>query len=278
MRERTPASRTAGAISPTTGSRRTTRIPGPRRRPTARCSAIPTWPRRSPSIGKVLCWHEWDFAGAERQLRRAVTLNDNYAEAHWAFGSVLPTVGRLAEAIEELRKALVLDPLYAAYSRWLGRFLLFSGDYSGAIAQARKTIDLDADYAYSYLDIGSRVPGARRCREGPAVVSAGPGARHERPILRRADRAGPGAPGTARGSRRDPRPAGGGVPAALRAIRDHGDGPCRGGQFRPAPSQSLERAFQARSAGLIYLHVDPGYTSLRADPRFRQLVERIGLR
>ena len=42
------------------------------------------------SVGKVLCWYEWDFAGAERQLRRA-SLNGNDAEAHWASG-VLPTV------------------------------------------------------------------------------------------------------------------------------------------------------------------------------------------
>jgi len=41
---------------------------------------------------------------------------------------------------------------------------------------------------------------------------------------------------------------------------------------------SLERAFQTRSAGLIYLHVDPGYRPLRADPRFGTLVERIGLK
>jgi hypothetical protein len=40
----------------------------------------------------------------------------------------------------------------------------------------------------------------------------------------------------------------------------------------------LERAFQVRSAGLIYLHVDPGYQPLRADPRFGSLVDRIGLR
>jgi hypothetical protein len=39
----------------------------------------------------------------------------------------------------------------------------------------------------------------------------------------------------------------------------------------------LERAFQARSAGLIYLHLDPGYTPLRGDPRFGELTGRIGL-
>jgi hypothetical protein len=40
----------------------------------------------------------------------------------------------------------------------------------------------------------------------------------------------------------------------------------------------LERAFQMRSAGLIFLHVDPGYKPLRGDPRFDQLVKRIGLK
>jgi hypothetical protein len=40
----------------------------------------------------------------------------------------------------------------------------------------------------------------------------------------------------------------------------------------------LERAFQARSAGLIYLHLDPGYAPLRSDPRHADLVRRIGLR
>jgi tetratricopeptide (TPR) repeat protein len=41
---------------------------------------------------------------------------------------------------------------------------------------------------------------------------------------------------------------------------------------------ALERAYNARSAGLIYLHLDPGYEPLRADPRFTDLVTRIGLR
>ena len=40
----------------------------------------------------------------------------------------------------------------------------------------------------------------------------------------------------------------------------------------------LERAYQARAAGLIYLHLDPGYEPLRGDPRFTALVQKIGLK
>jgi serine/threonine-protein kinase len=229
------------------------------------------------SVGKVLCWYEWDFAGAERQLRRAVALNDNHAEAHWAFGSVLPTVGRLAEAVEEMRKALILDPLYAVYSRWLGRFLLFGGDHQGCIAQSRKTMDLNSDYAYSYLDIGSaylelgdpeaalqwfqRGQGMNtsvRSYDALIVRALAPLGRREEAeeIMHRLDEE----------SRHQY------VRSETMAM-----GYAAVGDLDRAFA-CLERAFQVRSAGLIYLHVDPGYKPLRDDARFRQLGERIGLR
>src|SRR3984893_7218255 len=107
------------------------------------------------SLGKVLCWYEWDFAAAARQLERAVSVKPSYAEAHYVLGTTLPAIGRLDEAIEEMRKAITLDPLSAQFSRWLGRFLLYSRDYAGAIAQNLKTLELDAGYFQAYLDIGS---------------------------------------------------------------------------------------------------------------------------
>ena len=64
----TPGSRTAGATWPTTGWPPRMPIPVPRPRLSARCSAKPDLAEAITSVGKVLCWHEWDFAGAEQQL------------------------------------------------------------------------------------------------------------------------------------------------------------------------------------------------------------------
>ena len=122
-----------------------------------------------------------------------------------------------------------------------------------------------------------RVPGARRRREGAAVVPARPGARDERALLRRADRAGSGAAGAARGSRRDPGPAGGGVPAALRAIRDPGDGLCRGGRLRPG--LRLPRAGLSGAVGGADLPArGSGVRAAACRSAVPSLVERIGLR
>jgi len=206
-----------------------------------------------------------------------VTLNENYAEGHWAFGSVLPTVGLLAQGVAEMRKAVTLDPLHAVYGRWLSRLMLFSGDSSGVIEQARKTIDLNPDYAYSYLDIGSaylelgdpesalhwfqRAQGLEssvRSYDALIVRALAPLGRREEAdeILSRLEEQ----------SRQQY------VRSEIMAM-----GYAAVGDFDRAFA-GLDRAFQVRSAGLIYLHVDPGYKPLRPDPRFRELVERIGLR
>jgi serine/threonine-protein kinase len=229
------------------------------------------------SIGKVLCWYEWDFVGAEQQLRRAVDLNPNYTEAHWTFGSVLPAVGSLGEAIGEMRKAITLDPLHPHHSRWLGRFLLYAGDYVAAVAQSHKTLELHADYFHAYLDIGSACLAQGKPEEALEWFSKGQGletsVRSYDPFLVRA---------LAVLGRRDEAEA---IMTRLEEESRHqyvrseimamGYGAL--GDFDHAFA-CLERAFQARSAGLIYLHLDPGYAPLRGDPRFADLVKRIGLK
>jgi serine/threonine protein kinase/tetratricopeptide (TPR) repeat protein len=229
------------------------------------------------SIGKVLCWYEWDFGGAEQQLRRAVALNPNYAEAHFVFGSALPSVGRLGEAIEEVRKALTLDPLSAHFSRWLARFQLYAEDYTGAIAQSHKTLELDDAYFQAYLDIGSSYLAQGDPEQALAWYRRGQALElavrsYDAFIVRalaplgRLDEAAEILARLEEESRQHY------VRAEILAMGYAAIGD------RDRAFASLEHALQARSAGLVYLHIDQGYAPLRGDPRFADFVRRIGLR
>jgi tetratricopeptide (TPR) repeat protein len=229
------------------------------------------------SIGKVLCWHEWKFADGARQLERAVQISPNYAEAHFVLGSALPLVGRLGDAIDAIRRALVLDPLDVHYSGWLARFHLYARDTAGAVAQGHKTLELDDEYVRAFLWIGSAhlVAGDPETaldwyRRGQAIDSA---VRAYDAMIVRA---------LAALDRREE------AEAILARLEEQSRqqyvraeylamGHAAVGNFDQAFA-ALERAYQARSAGLIYLHLDPGYEPLRADPRYAELVQRIGIR
>lgn len=228
------------------------------------------------SLGKVLCWYEWDFAGAERQLRQAVSLNPNDAEAAWSFGSALPTVGKLGEAISEMRRSVALDPIFPKSSRWLSRFLLYAGDYSEAIAQSQKTLELDGEYFQSYLDAGSATlaqgdaEGALEWyRKGQALDTA---VRSYDALIVRALAA------LERREEAEEILSRLEEQARMHYIREEilAMGHAAMGNFDRAFA-CLDRAIQARSAGVIYLNLDPGYGPLREDPRFDVLVRRIGL-
>ncbi len=228
------------------------------------------------SVGKVLCWHEWDFAGSERQLQRAVSLSPSYAEAHFVLGSALPAVGRLGDAVEALRRALALDPLSPDTSGWLARFMLYARDYTGAISQARKTIEVDEHFVRAYLYIASAYLGQGDAEQALEWFRQG----QKLPKSVRSYDALIARPLAMLGRMEE-------AQEILARLEDESKrqyvrseilamGYAAIGELDTAFA-SLERAFQARSAGLIYLHLDPGYEPLRGDPRFDDLVRRIGL-
>ncbi len=229
------------------------------------------------SLGKVLGWHEWKFAEAETQLARAVALSPNYAEAHYVHATLLPSVGRLHDGIETMRKALLLDPLSVHYSEWLTRFLLFDRDYDAAIVHGLRTIDMDEichraqHYIGSaHLALGDAKEALNWYRRAQSLERA---PRSWDALIVRAL--------AALGQREE-------ADAILKRLEEEGKhqylraeiiatGYAAVGDLDGAFA-SLERAYQSRSAGLLYLHLDPGYEPLRKDPRYADLVKRIGVR
>jgi TolB-like protein len=94
------------------------------------------------SLGTVKMGYDWDFPGAERELKRAVTLNPNYSNGHHAYSVLLSVLGRPEESIAEIRKAAEVDPLSIPVRNMLASRLAAYGRCDEALAEDRKTMDL----------------------------------------------------------------------------------------------------------------------------------------
>jgi TolB-like protein/Tfp pilus assembly protein PilF len=104
---------------------------------------------------------QWQWSAAEREFKRALELNPNSANAHKLYWLYLSSQGRHQEALAEIRNALRLDPLNLKYNDNLGQEYEIGGQYDLAIEQFKKVIEMDPSFASvhgglanTYLDTG----------------------------------------------------------------------------------------------------------------------------
>jgi len=227
------------------------------------------------SLGRVKLFYDWDWTGAETEFRRAIELKPSLSTAHHWYSICLRDVGRLKEAIAEANRALELDPVSLIINTNLGDTFFYAGQFDQAVAQHRKTLLLDPDFMSAHLYLGraleqkgmlqDAVAEFRKARSlaGKGTSALGDLARAYALAGKRAD---------ARGllnemSELSKRGASLEVDIALVHLA-LGD--------RDQAFQYLEKAYKGRS-GLNDLKVDPRFGSLRADPRFQDLLARLGL-
>jgi Tfp pilus assembly protein PilF len=105
------------------------------------------------ALGAVLFWYEYDWAGAEKEFRRAIALNENSAVAHTMYGWYLSSLGQPEKGIGEGRKAQALDPLAPEPLHVLSQDLYLARRYPEAVEQARKALDLDPKYFLAHLQL-----------------------------------------------------------------------------------------------------------------------------
>ncbi|MCJ7457957.1 MAG: tetratricopeptide repeat protein, partial [candidate division Zixibacteria bacterium] len=103
------------------------------------------------SLAFALECFDWNWAGAEREFRRAIELNPNYATAHQWFARLLLNLGRTSEAIEETNKALELDPLSLINNLAAGYVYLDAGREDKAVEQAEKILDMDPAFGFAHF-------------------------------------------------------------------------------------------------------------------------------
>jgi len=123
------------------------------------------------TLAAMLTSKEWDFVGAEREYRRAIELNPNYATAHhWYANGLLGPQRRFDEAILELREAKRLDPLSPIVAANLGDQLLAVGRHTEAEEQYRSVLEHAPDFAYARDRLGLAMLGESRYEEAISEI------------------------------------------------------------------------------------------------------------
>ena len=106
------------------------------------------------SLALVLCQYEWDWSGAEREFRRAFTLNPSFAMARFWFTALMAILGRIEDGWSEILQAQQLDPLSLTVATGVGGVLYFWGRYDQAAIQLRRVLEMDSNFSLAHERLG----------------------------------------------------------------------------------------------------------------------------
>ncbi|MEO7660686.1 MAG: tetratricopeptide repeat protein, partial [Pyrinomonadaceae bacterium] len=106
------------------------------------------------SLALIRMNFDWDWAGTEKELMRALELNANYLPAHHWYSHYLVIMGRPVEALAASKHALEIEPLDLGINAHLGWHYCHSGEYEKAIHQCQKTIEMDPNFHEAHWFLG----------------------------------------------------------------------------------------------------------------------------
>ena len=107
------------------------------------------------TLGYVLHEYDWKHAEAEKEFKRALEIDPNYPSAHQWYGEYLMNMGRPDEGIAEVKRALDLDPLSPLFNMVLANLYLNSNRVDDAIAQYQKTLEIDPAFAPAHNNLSN---------------------------------------------------------------------------------------------------------------------------
>ncbi len=229
------------------------------------------------SLAFVKFGYDWDWTGAERGFKQAIQLNPGYAFAHNFYAVLLSARGRFDEAFVHIKNAHELDPLSLPINTNLGWLLYLARRYDEAIEQYLKTIDLDEGFRLAHRRLAQTYEQNQRYSEADAEFQKAAALSGEDIELL-----------SARGH----------FYAVVGETNEAHEVLTQLEEFaksRYVPSylaariylglgdidrmfELLEKACNERYGYLAYLDVEPMFDGIRMDPRFEELVHRVGLR
>jgi TolB-like protein/Tfp pilus assembly protein PilF len=229
------------------------------------------------SLGLLIALHEWKWEEAEGHFRRALDLNPGYATAHhWLACDFLPVSGRFEEAMREIEIALALDPLSPTISEGQAFLLILQRRYEEAETLVRALINDKPSYFRAYATLGRVLMQMRRNEEAIEMLEHATAHLGDPPTVLGALGQAYGRSGKLENAHR--------MLTRLETMRSVSYAPatclaltCLGlGQIDQALTW-LERGLDRREFNVVLMGIHPAYDDLRGDPRFKNLVARLGL-
>jgi serine/threonine protein kinase/Tfp pilus assembly protein PilF len=220
-------------------------------------------------------WTDWDWLGADREFRRAIELNPNYADARIYYSHFLNIMKRPKEAMEQAERALELDPLNTLFQGLYGMDLMYAHRYDQAIALLRDTLKTSPNHAIALSTLRSAYHMKHMYNEALEIWKASYAAKgdHE------AEEA------LALGFKEA------GYQGALQHVAEMFVSRSRTTFVTPwqiatlytragknnEALEWLEKAYPAHDQNMPYISVDPIFDNLRNEPRFQDLLRRMKL-
>lgn len=228
------------------------------------------------SLAYVTWVYEWDTVGAEREYKRAIELNPNYATAHhWYAISYLTALGRHQEALAEMKRAHELDPLSLIINSAVGWAFYFARQYDRAIEQYQKTLELDPNFSVARAKLAWAYEQKSMYEEATAELQQAVNLSRDRTWV-----ASLGYTYAVSGKREETQK----VVNKLKELSEQQHVPpydialiYAGLGDKDRAFEWLTRACEERSSWLVWLRVDPRFDSLHVDQRFTDLLRHVGL-
>ena len=222
------------------------------------------------ALARVLLDYDYDFAAAEREYKAAIEVNPNYAGTHTRYGLLLTRFGRHEEAFAKHRQALEIEPLSLINNRDYGESLILARRYDEAMTQLKKTLELDADFLAAHVSLGfvyQMKGNYAESVEERAKVQELRGNPQPRAQIRESFAKG-GWEGFLRNQIENRKTSNqtAYMTATLHAALGEKD----------KAFAELNRSYENREFFMTLLKVDPRLDPLRDDPRFQELLRRVG--
>ena len=227
------------------------------------------------ALGQAKFLHDWDFNGAEKEFQRAVALNPSSERTQNAYASFLNAMGRPSEAVAHVRVLLQINPVSLWAIDNLSAQLYWARRYDEAVEQARKSVEMDPNRVAGHLWLGLAL---EQKHDFPESI-----ARLEKAVELSHDKSGMAFVAHARALSGDT--------AGARKIL--GDLEQRSNREYVSPWWMamvypdlgdkekaffwLDKAYRGREHDLVFSKVWPMFDSLRMDPRYKDLMRRVGL-